>query len=514
MNKLLLLAHTIKFLKPIQIYSRLYYVTRNKFRKTVGISYPYSKASVTVLLNLQKSLHINDCSFPDNEFKFLNLSKKFHNNIAWNYSQYGKLWTYNLSYFDFLTQNYDAKQLEIINDFIANIEDIKDGMEPFPISLRGINWIKFLSYHNIREQEIDDALYAQYYILLDNIEYHLLGNHLLENAFSLLYGAYYFQDDLLYEKSKKILYSELNEQILGDGAHFELSPMYHQIMLFRLLDCINLVKNNNWKDQDILEFLIAKAELMLGWLKAIAYQDDSIPLLNDSANGISPTSKELYAYAQRLNISTKILALNESAYRKVLTNHYEMVIDVGHIGADYIPGHAHSDTFSFELRRGNAEAFIVDTGLSTYEPNERRTVERSTASHNTVEINGKSQSEVWGGFRVANRAQVTYLKESVNSIEATHDGYKKSSNILHTRKWTFEENKIIIEDSLTQEADAVARFHFHPNITESEIHNSFNLEGHTFNIIHYNYSPEFNTQIDAYVLEIKFSKSLKVEIGL
>ena len=84
------------------------------------------------------------------------------------------------------------------------------------------------------------------YILLDNLEYHLLGNHLLENGFSLLFGAYYFQDENLYKKAKEILEKELNEQILDDGAHFELSPMYHQLMLFRVLDCINLVKHNQW----------------------------------------------------------------------------------------------------------------------------------------------------------------------------------------------------------------------------------------------------------------------------
>lgn len=514
MNKLLLVINTVKFLKPIQIYSRLYYTARTKFRKAVGRAYPYRKESITVILNLQKSIHITDCCFADKEFKFLNLSKKFHDHIDWNYPQYGKLWTYNLNYFDFLSQEYNVQHLEIVKEFILNIDQVKDGMEPFPISLRGINWIKFLSYNNIRDQEIDDALYAQYYILLDNIEYHLLGNHLLENAFSLLYGAYYFQDDLLYEKSKKILYAELNEQILNDGAHFELSPMYHQIMLFRVLDCINLVKNNHWKNQDILEFLVDKAEVMLGWLENISYQDGTIPLLNDSANGIAPTTQELYDYAERLHVSTKALTLNESGYRKFLMDNYEMVMDVGHIGAAYIPGHVHSDTFSFELRRGDGQPFIVDTGLSTYESNKRRTLERSTTSHNTVEINGKSQSEVWGGFRVANRAQITYLKESKNSIEATHDGYQKGMNILHTRKCSFEQSKIIIEDSLTQEANAIARFHFHPNIEESDIMNVFNLDTHSFKISRYHYAPEFNKEIDAYVLEVAFSQSLKVEISL
>jgi len=82
------------------------------------------------------------------------------------------------------------------------IASMKDALEPFPISLRGINWIKFLISHNIKEQTIGDSLYAQYSILLDYLEYHLLGNHLLENGFSLLFGSYYFQDEKLYKKPK------------------------------------------------------------------------------------------------------------------------------------------------------------------------------------------------------------------------------------------------------------------------------------------------------------------------
>jgi len=502
--------NTVKFLKAKQIYYRLYYLLRSRFRKLVGSEPLLSKNSNAIPLKLEKSMHIADCYFGDRAFKFLNLSKRFEEHIDWNYSEYGKLWTYNLTYFDFLTQSYSDDQLVLIKDFLNNLNQAKDGLEPFPLSLRGMNWIKFLSYNDIQDQEINDALYAQYYLLLDNIEYHLLGNHLLENGFSLLFGAYYFQDEPLYTKAKKILLEDLEEQILKDGAHFELSPMYHQIMLFRLLDSINLIQNSHWKQQELLEFLEKKAELMLGWIKTISYKDGSIPLLNDSTNGIAPKTEELLAYAQRLNLPIQAVQLGESGYRKITTDVYEMVVDVGNIGPDYIPGHAHSDTFSFELRRGG-KPFIVDTGLSTYESNERRTLERSTASHNTVEINGQDQSEVWGGFRVANRARVIYLKEDDNFIETTHDGYK-NDNIWHTRKWTYHSTTIVIEDDLNKRAQAIARFHFHPDIDKSEILNAFNLEGYDYKILHYHYAPEFNLTMDAYLLEILFSQSLKVEI--
>ena len=510
LSKALRLFNTIKFLKMKQINYRLYYFARAKFRKVMSFKPTLNRESKSVHLQLQKSICITNCYLGDGEFEFLNLSAKFNNDIDWNYSKYGKLWTYNLTYFDFLSQDDNKKhRLELIESFIDNIESVKDGLEPFPISLRGINWIKFLSYNSIKDKKIDNSLYAQYYILLDNLEYHLLGNHLLENGFSLLFGAYYFEDNKIYKKAKELLEEQLEEQILEDGGHFELSPMYHQIMLFRLLDCINLVKNNCWKNKELLEFLTTKAELMLGWLEHISYSDGTIPLFNDSAEGIAPTTNQLKDYAKRVNIRTKRVELYSSGYRKISNKSYECIVDVGNIGAEYIAGHVHSDTLSFELRV-NGKPFIVDCGLSTYETCQRRDIERSTASHNTVEINGKNQSEVWGGFRVANRAYIVELNEDKNFIEATHNGY---SPTLHTRRFSFEENTIMIEDRLTKDSLAVSRLHFHPTISKEYILEHIKIDRDNFELSTYQYSPKFNTQIDSIVMSIKFIGSLKIEIN-
>jgi len=507
-SKFLRLFNTIKFLKPKQLNYRLYYFVRSKFRKAVGIKPLLYIESHSYPLELQNSIHIIDCYLGNNSFCFLNLSKRFEKEIDWNCVDYGKLWTYNLTYFDFLSQNY-KDSLFLIENFIDNIDTIKDGLEPFPISLRGINWIKYLSYHKIKNQKIDNSLYAQYYILLDNLEYHLLGNHLLENGFSLLYGAYYFQDEKLYHKSKEIILEQLEEQILEDGGHFELSPMYHQIMLFRVLDCINLVKNNNWKDKELLEFLTIKAQKMLGWLKDISYKNGDIPLLNDSTNGIAPTTEQLFAYSKNLKLNITNLKLSDSGYRKITKGKYECIIDIGDIGAEYIAGHAHADTFNFELRINN-KPFIVDTGLSTYETCNRRDKERSTQAHNTVEIDGRNQSDVWGGFRVANRARVIDIKEGNNFIEATHNGYGK---VLHSRKWIFKNDRVIVEDRLNGNSYGIARLHFHPNVSKSDIVKYIPCILNTdYSYSIYQFSSEFNKNINSKIISIKFQKTLKIEI--
>ena len=522
-NKIKLLIDTGKYLRFKQIYFRLYYLLRSKVRKILKFQYAYSKDSKSHKIKMLPSI-ASLVAYRDNEFIFLNISHKFKSKIDWNCDQYGKLWTYNLTYFDFLNQKgiSESEAIELIDSFIDDMQSIKDGLEPFPISLRGMNWIKFLSTYNINEKKIDDSLYAQYYILLDNLEYHLLGNHLLENAFSLLFGAYYFEDEILYNKSKELLKIELDEQILKDGGHFELSPMYHQIMLFRVLDCINLIKNNQWKDDGLLAFLIVKVEIMLGWLSKITFANGNIPLLNDSTNHIAPTTQQLKEYSLRLRLEKKDVELLDSGYRKFAHSSYELIVDVGNIGPDYIPGHAHSDTFNFELYV-KGSPLIVDTGLSTYEMNKRRTLERSTQSHNTVMINRCNQSEVWGGFRVAKRTKIIGIDEDINFVQATHDGYKNNFGILHTRTFTALEDKIIIKDDISgnSETVAVAYLHFYPGLTPEIKEQSvqignvrINIDSKNIAIKEYDYAPEFNKRLPAYFIEITFVQKLIMEIRI
>ena len=203
-NKIKLLIYTLIYLKPIQVHYRIYYLIKNNFFR----SFKHSDIDNHHLLIQWKNYlkPNNSYSIVNQSFAFLNIEHKLSNKINWNENKYGKLWTYNLNYFDFLNQENISKEtgLLLIQDYIKNDKILIDGKEPYPLSLRGINWIKFLSKNQINDSVINRILYNHYLILLKNIEYHILGNHLLENAFSLLFGAYYFQDEKLYNKSKKL----------------------------------------------------------------------------------------------------------------------------------------------------------------------------------------------------------------------------------------------------------------------------------------------------------------------
>ena len=525
-TKIKLFINTVIFLRPIQVYYRLYYFLRNRL-----FGYNVKKKNIydfNPIVWENRFDYENSYFKKENSFTFLNISHFFSDKINWNFNQFGKLWTYNLNYFDFLNQENISKEngLRLIQDFINNDAFLKDGKEPYPISLRGINWVKFLSNNQVKDEQINNTLYFHYCILFKNLEYHLLGNHLLENAFSLLFGAYYFQDEKLYNKSKDLLISELNEQVLKDGAHFELSPMYHQIILSRLLDSIQLIKINKvWKKDNLISFLEHKSSLMISWLYNITYRNGNIPMVNDATFNIAPNSKKLFTYAKHLGINSQDIPLSDSGYRKINSNNYELLKDIGKVGPSYQPGHAHSDTFNFELIKKGIPVF-VDTGISTYEKNFNRQKQRSTYSHNTVKIRSKDQTQVWGGFRVAKRAKITHLTEKTNLIEASHDGYL-SDGYNHTRSFLWGEKDLILTDKINKSTsnNAKAFFHLHSSVTKPLVDgNNVILESlgisieferaSTIEIEEYQLSEGFNKSSLAYKIVVIFDQILKTKISL
>ena len=130
------------------------------------------------------------------------------------------------------------------------------------------------------------ARHAEY--LAGHLEYDLRGNHLLENARALLLASAVVdapQASAWATLSRTILQVEVPEQILPDGAHFELSPMYHSIVLHRLLEMAAVLGDDDPLTRDVLAPAIARAAR---FLDAILCPDDDIPLLGDSARDGAP----------------------------------------------------------------------------------------------------------------------------------------------------------------------------------------------------------------------------------
>ena len=442
------------------------------------------------------------------QYCFLNISAPF---TTWNDTSHGMLWAYNLNYMDWLNQKGISREdcCYWIDKFIEDVckkEEGKGkmfvGLDPAPIALRSNNWVKvFTRWPDSATKERKDALYSQLRLLERKLEYHLLANHLLEDAFALYIGAVYFGEEQLYKKASRLLKEQLNEQILPDGAHYEQSPMYHCIMLDRLLDCVNIGRvNDTW--------LRDYAVRMLGYLERVIWKDGSIPLLNDSAYGIAPMAGQLFDYAKRLGLKWEAIPMQACGYRKLQNASMEAIVDVGNITATYQPGHTHADTFNYELRI-EGKPFVVDTGISTYNKTERRQYERGTKAHNcVVPVGCGDSSEVWGGFRVGKRATVSDVRcnmsEGREIVDASHDGFGKECR----RKFEMTESAFVVEDMY--DGEAVSYLH----LAEGADLGRVKVEGVTeIEFKEEKYSTEYNRFTPCKVMEIHFNGKVKVIIS-
>ncbi|WP_255433124.1 heparinase II/III family protein [Spirosoma sp. KUDC1026] len=456
--------------------------------------------------------------------------------IDWEYAANGKLWTYQLNYFDFLNQPDMSQEtgLILMLNFVRQTPALRTALEAYPTSLRIMNWIQFLSRFQYSSALIDRHLFAQVKLLNHRLEHHLAGNHLLENGFALLAGAMYFRQRNWLQKATSLIRSELQSQLLADGGHEERSPVYHQVLLDRLLDSILIVRSTNWRaDWSFQQLLIQKAWQMLSWLESMTFANGDIPMVNDAAWGAAPTTRELRQKATQLlpEVTTvprpSVVNLASTGYRAFLLPRYKLVVDVGDIGPDHQPGHAHADTFSFVLYAGQ-QPILVDSGTSTYQPGARRNWERSTAAHNTVEVAGQNSSEVWSVFRVGRRARVQILEHTNSLLRARHNGYRHLK-INHERQWIALPNSIQIIDFVDNQRKnvtlkAIARYYIHPDVAVTRVSDGviagpWRIQGQadeplSMRLTTYELAEGFNRLRSGLCLEITFSTKLETKLTL
>ncbi len=471
--KTIRLYHTVKYLKFKQIFRRFIYLFP-RFQ-TPETSSPKTK-SISFFT-------IPKLGITENYDHFLFLNEEYQLSvIGWDNTSQSKLWNYNLHYFDCLNQfELTAERIELQNNIInkwviENPYGKGTGWEPYPTSLRIINWVKWHFKTDRLSDEAKLSLWNQVNWLVSRPEYHLLGNHLFINAKALLFSSVFFglnDNSDIYRKALKILIEELDEQFLEDGAHFELSPMYHALAMEDLLDLYQLepALPSNFPSQQILK----KYSLGMSWLALMKYGNEQLAHFNDCANGIAPTFKELNELGVKLGLkqsfgtNKNFSHFKQSGFVVFKNEKIHLIADVGSIGPDYLPGHAHADSLAFELAiRG--KRVVVNSGTSEYGLSSERLRQRSTSAHSTIELDNKSSSEVWSGFRVAQRARITELEiiEEINRLEliAVHDGYTRiESKPFHKRSWKINDRSLEIIDEVTGSRNSVQlRYYLHPDI--------------------------------------------------
>ncbi|MDO9488794.1 MAG: alginate lyase family protein, partial [Sphingomonadaceae bacterium] len=402
--------------------------------------------------------------------------------IGWDDPAIAKLWRYNLHYFDDLAAAGAAARRTdhsaLITRWIAENPPARGtGWEPYPASLRIISWIKWLMAGASPVPGMLDSLAAQIRWLTQRLEWHLLGNHLFINAKALLLAGLFFDGEEAAgwrATAIAILERELPEQILADGGQFERSPMYHALALEDVLDLINALSTFGTPgrgEQRLDKRLRDIAPGMLRWLRAMVFPDGGVTHFNDSADGIAPPVAEIERYAAALGLTAEAIDggtthLADSGYVRLAAGRAIAWLDVGPIGPDYLPGHAHADTLSFELAV-DGQAVIVNGGTSCYGLGEQRLIERGTAMHNSVQLDDHDSSEVWSGFRVGRRARPFTVRVEEGRVEAAHDGYRfLPGRPVHRRRWELSDDGLLVEDRVDPPfAGAVARYRLAPGLT-------------------------------------------------
>ena len=388
---------------------------------------------------------------------FLHESEGFCWDQPWHFEERSHLWNFNLHYFEFLHSlvkefqetghgEYLDKTVQMIRGWIKHnpARVGGDGWSAYTISLRLINWMAYESAVQSHldasfREELEASIYEQYCYLSTHLEKDILGNHYFDNLKTLVLCALFFDDGQALAGFLKEFLRECGREILPDGMHFELSPMYHKIVLEGMLR-VAVGLREAGKPNDELEKMVSK---MIDAAFSMERDLSRTPLFNDSGDNVAKPLAALLKFADtHLGITPTCRdALPDSGYYFFSNGPWRLVVDAGAAGPDYIPGHSHCDAMSFELYRDGVP-YLVNCGTYAYQCQERRYF-RSTEAHNTVQVAGVEQSEIWSAFRLARRSRTKVLEVLPNGLIMEMKDYLGH---LIRRQITMEADALRIQD--------------------------------------------------------------------
>lgn len=405
------------------------------------------------------------------------LSKEIDTNGSWFPEGASLLWLFHLHYFDYLFELSDSRVFSsLIDDWIEKVPKLhRVAWHPYPLSLRLGNWIwNYSRFEPEFETSFRDRFLSSVGQQLDflqrHLEYRLLGNHLIENCKALVIAGIFLGDAAAQALGTEILESQLKEQVLADGGHYERSPTYHTLVLAALLEIHHALRQAGHL---VPSFLPDYAKRMARFLASVTIGDD-YPLLNDSSPEMAPAPAIIFAAASKAFPS---FAVDPTAARSVYhpdfgiylyrSSKLSFFIDVGPLGPDFLLGHAHNDTLSFSVAFAGVE-FVTDSGVFEYTTGKWRTYFRSACAHNVVTIDDQEPNEIWKSFRVGRRGYPCQVRcdPTNRTIEAGHTSYERLGVKLQRKVRILQGDEgVEITDTVTstrRKRKIVGRLHLAP----------------------------------------------------
>lgn len=383
-------------------------------------------------------------------FAFLNEPRTLGWPPDWSAPGASRLWRYQLHYFGWLldlgvavrhgeTNAYRLLREAVLDWSRHHPASADDAWHPFVASARLTNW---LIARDLVQPELErDPTLASHWardmvrhalFLESHLETDVGGNHLLKNLVALLVAGCVLEGHAAKRwrtTASSHLERELRRQVLADGGHYERSPMYHLLVLEDLLVAHQAARARRLEITAVLDDTIAR---MRDFAAVVLHPDGDVALFNDAVLGEAPTPAALGVSAV-----VQVPDRPASGYFRLSLPEGVLLADCGAPGPDDLPAHVHADALSFELSIGHQRVF-VDGGVRDYQPGPLRQRLRGTAAHNTLEVDGQDQSEVWGTFRVGHRARVRLRQWQERSDGTTlvgdHDGYARLG-VRHERRF-------------------------------------------------------------------------------
>jgi uncharacterized heparinase superfamily protein len=338
---------------------------------------------------------------------------------------------------------------------------------PYPAALRAWSFCgiyRALAENSPIEGRFRAELAAHAGFLRRNLETDVGGNHLIKNLKALAGLAVFFADDALLARVLSRLRRQLGVQVLPDGGHYERAPAYHCQVLGDLIDIAGLLHAVGRDEPAGLHEAIAA---MRRWLGEVLTPAGEVPLLND---GFPVSTELLKRIAPVTPPRGPLRVLPDTGLVMAAAGSWHVLADIGPPCPRELPAHAHADTLGC-LVHVDGEPLLIDTGTSTYAPGKARDRERSTSAHNTVEVDRRDSTEVWGAFRAGRRARVLGASARANAdsctvtVEAAHDGYRGlPGRPLHHRRWALCARELRVDDTVTGRGRhrVVVRWHLAP----------------------------------------------------
>ncbi len=486
-ERTLLFVRTVRHLRPTQI------VHRARLRAQLGVirHAPFLARFLTTRrrgrvgwpadfapLDLRRAYPSRDAELlAAGKFRLLGEERELGNPPDWQHTSQSRLWRFRLHDFEWsfvfaqhADREWSRREFRRLWDSWRTTVRFgdRDAWAPYVASLRA--WALLCVFDRlIRGSPLEPAYVDELALHTGFVRAHLerdvAGNHLIKNLKALLGLGIFLNDRLLSSRALHGLVDAARSQVLRDGGHYERSPSYHCQVLGDLIDSRELARSADLVRSDELDQIISKMRL---WLGAVLLPDGDVPLFNDCTL-VGPDEIALLAPIQPE--PSRLVVLEPSGYVVARPNErLHLVLDVGPPCPPELPAHAHADCLSFELAV-DGRRLLVDTGTSTYDAGCRRQYERSTSAHNTLEVDGQDQSEVWSVFRTARRAVPKLESAEVHTeevvVSASHTGYRRlPGRPAHRRTWQVTANRVVIFDELLGSGHhhAVARLHLAPGL--------------------------------------------------